>query len=328
LLLGLTVIGFCLMVGILIFRSNSRNLVYEGKPVKVWLFQLQASDPKAHAGAEAALEALGTNAVPELIRLVRTKDAGWRTLIWVHAAQLPPKARARILRRIGSTNACLIRPLAAQALGKLGPAAAPAVPALAQMLKQGSSPYEQQVAAQSLAQIGSPALTALADIVAHGERAAGNAAAIALLWHYRWPRPVRPVGENLVDDPTAATRQRAIETVGASGRADELVIKLLARAAVDPAPGVRLAALKALARADRNPQAALPQLFSCSNDDSPVIREWSARILGKIGPPIERAIPALTDLAQDKEASVRAVAQEALEIINSNRTTNKLTLPK
>jgi HEAT repeat protein len=317
---GLAAIGFCLLVGILIYRSNSRNLVYQGKPVKTWLYQLLTSDPKGHAEAEAALDALGTNAVPELSRLVRAKDAGWRTLIWVHAGQLPPKARARILGRIGSTNACVIRVLAAQALEKLGSAAAPAVPALAQMLRQGSS--------QTLAQIGVPALAALADITAHEKGGAGNAAALALLSRYPWPRPGRTTGGKAPGDPTASARQQAVETIGASDRADDWAVKVLARAATDPAPNVRLAALKALARADRNPQAALPQLMACSYDESPVIREWSARILGHIKPPADRTILPLTELAQDKEPSVRAVAREALETINAGRTTNKPTPPK
>jgi HEAT repeat protein len=312
------------MVGILILRSNSRNLVYQGKPVRAWLYQLLTSDSKVLAEAEAALDAMGTNAVPELSRLVRTKDPGWRTLIWVHANLLPAKARGRILGRIGSTNACVIRVLAARVLGNLGPAAAPAVPSLAQMLRQGSSPYEQQVAAQTLTQIGTPALAALADIIAHEKGGAGNAAALALLSQYPWPRQGQTAGGKVPGDPTASARQQAVETIGASDRADEWAVKVLARAATDPAPTVRLAALKALARADRNPQAALPQLTACSYDESPVIREWSARILGHIKPPAERAIPPLTELAQDKEASVRAVAQEALETINAGGTTNKL----
>ena len=328
LFLCLATIGFCLMVGVLIFRSNSRNLVYEGKPVKVWLFQLLAADPKAQAEAQAALEALGTNAVPELIRLVRTKDAGWRTLIWAHAAQLPKRVRGRLLSRIGPTNACVIRPMAARALGRLGPAAAPAVPALTQMLRQGSSPYEEQEAAQTLAQIGAPALGALADVMAHEKGGAGNAAALALLSRYHWPGPSRTTGGNGPGDPTASARQQAVETIGASDRADEWVVKVLARAAIDPVPNVRLAALKALARADRNPQAALPQLIFCSNDDSPVIREWSARILGHIGPPTERAILPLTELVQDKEASVRAVAQAALETLRTRSATNNPPPPE
>lgn len=322
----LAVIGFCVTVGVMVARSNSRIAVYEGKNVKAWLGQLLSSDPKVRAEAETAFAALGTNAVPELIRLVRAKDAGWRKLIWVYTAKLPRPMRARVLTRVGPTNACVFHPLAAQALGKLGPAAAPAVPTLIRMLGHGS-PYEQQVVAKSLADIGAPALAALIDVVAHDKGAAGDAAASALLRHYRWPGSGPPAGENLPGDPTASGRRQAIERLGAIGRADEVIIKLLARAARDPVPSVRLVALKSLAQANRNLQPALPQLVACSHDEAPVIREWSARALGNISPAAKPVIAALTRLAQDNEESVRVVAQEALETINAGSTTNLPTPP-
>jgi hypothetical protein len=324
----LAVIGFCVTVGILVSRSHARIQIYEGKTVKAWLLQLCASDPRARAEAEAAFEALGTNAVPELTRLARARDAGWRKVIWIHAARLPQRMRAQVLTRVGPTNACVFRPLAAQALGKLGPAAAPAVPTLIRMLRRGGSPYEQTVAAQSLANIGAPALTALIDLVVHEEGAAGNAAASALLRHYPWPGSGGPAGETLPGDQTASARQHAIEKLGASGKTNEAVVKVLARAARDPAPCVRLAALKALAQANRNLQPALPQLVACSHDESPAIREGSARALGKINFPARPAIHALTRLARDEHASVRLAAQEALETINAGGTVNRPTPPK
>jgi len=327
LLIFLAVIGFCGMVGVLVSSLHSRDSVYQGKTLKAWLGQLLTSDPKAHAEAEAALAAVGTNGVPELIRLVRAKDAGWRKLIWAHANQMPKQLRMRVLHRVGSTNASVFHPLAAQALGKLGPAAAPAVPALVQMMKEGS-PYEQQAGAQCLAQIGAPAVAALIDVAAHEKGGAGGAAAIALLRHYPWPGMGWPTNMTQPGDPMAPARQQAIETLGASASDNEVIIKVLARAARDPAPGVRLAALKALAHANRTLQPALPQLVACSYDESPAIREWSARTLGRIGSPARLAIPALTRLAQDKEEAVRVVAQAALATLNAGATTNLPAPPK
>ena len=138
----------------------------------------------------------------------------------------------------------------------------------------------------------------------------------------------RPTGENLQGEPTASARQQAIERLGAAGRADEVVVKLLARAARDPAPGVRLAALKALAQASRNLDAALPQLLACSYDDTAAIREWSARTLGKIRPPPAPAIEELTRLAQDKDECVRLAAQSALGAIHGNVLTNVPAPPR
>jgi len=377
------------MVGILVSRSNSRNLVYQGKPVTAWLLQFAApSDPKTRAEAEAAFEALGTNAVPELARLLRTDDARWRKLIWSHTGNLPRRVRGQILQRINSPNAYQIHPEAARLLGKLGPgagaaepdlvralqdkvngtyweaaaalgrigkpavpdlmhalqdgdtlvrgaaanglgeagpAAAPAVPALIQMLTRGTA-NEQQIAAASLAKIGLWAVAPLIETLLHEQGAAGELAASALVRHYRFPTPSQPARENLPGDEAAAARQQAIELLGASAVAEEVVVKVLTGAGVtDPAPGVRLAALKALAQGNRNVQSALPGLVACLRDESPLVREWSARTLTKLGPFAKPAVPALIRVAQDKDEPVRVAAQAALETIRAGGTTNMLT---
>ena len=114
----LAVIGFCAMVGILVSRSNSRVLVCQGKTVQAWLLQLSTPpDPKARAEAEAAFQAMGTNAVPELIRLLRADDGRWRKLVWSRANRLPGRVRWPVLQRVSPPNAYLIHPAAARALG-------------------------------------------------------------------------------------------------------------------------------------------------------------------------------------------------------------------
>jgi HEAT repeat protein len=310
-LAGLAFIGLCVLVGILISKASSRNLVYHGKSVKAWLLQLSTPpDQKARAEAEAALAALGTNAVPELVRLLRTGDSRWRILIWAHARRLPRRVRGLVLQRVNSPNAYLIHPAAARALGKLGPgavaaepdlvralqdkvngtyweaggalgqigkpavpdltralqdrdtlvrsaaayglgeaglAAAPAVPALIEMLKQGIT-NEYQIAAQSLWKIGAPAVAPLIDLVAQDAGTAGQAAANALLQHYRRPLPGLPAQQFSPDDDTATARQQAVERLARSGGTNELIIQVLSAATKDPSSEVRLAARTALAQ--------------------------------------------------------------------------------
>jgi HEAT repeat protein len=310
-LAGLGIIGLCVLVGTLIARSHARDLVYHGKSVKAWLLQLSTPlDQKARAEAEAALAALGTNAVPELARLLRTGDSRWRILVWSHARSLPRRMRSFVLERVNSPNAYLIHPAAARALGKLGPGAtaaepdlvralqdkvngtyweagtalgrigrpavadltnalqdrdtlvrcaatyglgeagldaAPAVPVLIQMLKQGTT-NEQLFAAQSVVKIGAPAVAPLFDLLAQEGGTISQAAANALLQHYRRPTPGLPAQQFSPNDNTAAARQQAIERLARSGGTNEVIIQVLWAATKDPSPEVRLAARTALAQ--------------------------------------------------------------------------------
>jgi len=132
LLAGLT---FCVFVGICVYRLKSHIPVYQGKTVKAWLIEFSARGPDGRQEAEAAFGALGTNAVPELARLLRADDARWRRLIWSHATRIPMWLRMPVLRRVGPLRGYLLRPAAARALASLGPVAAAAEPDLTRALQ-------------------------------------------------------------------------------------------------------------------------------------------------------------------------------------------------
>jgi HEAT repeat protein len=135
LLVFLAVIAFCAFVGILVSSLNSRVPIYQGKTVKTWLLRFSAQDPNGRQEAEAAFRTLGTNAVPELVRLLRADDARWRKLIWSHSSRIPRRLRWPVMRRVSPLNAYLIRPAAARALALLGPGAAAAEPNLVRALQ-------------------------------------------------------------------------------------------------------------------------------------------------------------------------------------------------
>jgi HEAT repeat protein len=309
--------------------SHARSL-----PRRVRGLVLQRINPPnaslIHPAAARTLGKLGpgaTAAEPDLVRALQDKVNG---TYWAAGGALGRIGKQAVpdLTHALQDGDTLVRCAAAYGLGEAGPDAAPAVPALIQMLKRGSA-NEQQVAAQSLAKIGAPAVAPLIEVLAHERGAVREAAASALLRCYPFPAPGRPPAEHLPSDETAAARQQAIETVGASGLVEAVAVKLLAGAAAkDPAPGVRLAALKALVQMNRYLQPALPALVACSRDKSPAIREWSARALAKIGPSAPPALGALARLTQDEEESVRAAAQEALETIKGRGETNPPTPPK
>ena len=131
----LAVIAFVAFVGILIFRLNSRVPIYGGKTVKTWLLQPSVTDTNGRQEAEVAFRALGTNAIPELVRLLHVDDARWRKLIWSHSSRIPGRLRWLVIQRISPPHSYLIRPAAARALALLGAGTAPAEPNLVRALQ-------------------------------------------------------------------------------------------------------------------------------------------------------------------------------------------------
>jgi len=218
-------------------------------------FVLQrVNSPSAYLIRPAAARALGklgpeaAAAEPDLVRALQDKVNG---TYWEAGGALGRIGKSAVpdLMHALQDRDTLVRSAAAYGLGEAGLAAAPAVPALIQMLKQGTT-NEQQLAAQSLMKIGAPAVAPLLDLLAHdgGEGAVGQAAANALMQHYRRPRPGLPAQQFSPNDDTASARQQAIEMLGRSGGTNEVIIQVLSAATKDPSPNVRLAARAALAQ--------------------------------------------------------------------------------
>ena len=161
LLVLLAIAGFGVGIAILLLRLNSQVLVYQGKTVKAWLLQLSTTDAKAHDEAEAAFKALGTNAVPELARLLRADDPRWRWWIWSHPARIPRPLRGLVFRVVKPPQTYQIRPAAARALARLGPEAAAAEPALVRALqdKVNGTYWEAGTALGRIGKLSVPDLT-------------------------------------------------------------------------------------------------------------------------------------------------------------------------
>ena len=139
--------GAGVLAGILFSRPGPEARAYRGKSIKAWALQLNASSPPARAEAAAAFTALGTNAVPGLVRLLEARDSFSRRGLLSLATKLPSRLRGRVLKWVRDPEARMVRSAAARALAVVGPGAEAAVPALARALRTDEAHVRWEAAA-------------------------------------------------------------------------------------------------------------------------------------------------------------------------------------
>jgi len=184
-----------------------------------------------------------------------------------------------------STDAEVVR-AARKALAELGADAAPAIPQLAQMLKQGRNCNS---AAYTLANIGPNALPVLIDALTNGGRSA---------------------------------RLEVAGAIGTArfGEAGEAAVPALVECLGDNDPGVRANALAALQSIPKRPEIAVPALIAALAD--PDVQESADTVLRKYAQvAADATLPMLVQAAhQDQNpASVRFRAAEIVRAVAPER---------
>jgi len=218
---------------------------------------------------------------------------------------------------------------AASALGIIGPAAAPAIPALVEALKDnGADPSVRQSAAFALGNIGpaaAPAIPALVEALKDkGEDWEVRRDAVSALG--KIGPAAAPAIPALVDalkdkgeDPSV--RRSVASVLGNIGPAAAPAIPALVDALKDKGadPSGRQSAALALGNTGAAAAPAIPALVDALKDkgEDLSVRQSAAFALGDIGPAAAPAIPALVEALKDKGAdpSVRKSAALALEMI-------------
>jgi HEAT repeat protein len=311
----LAIVGFGAAVGILVWWLNSQSPVYQGKPVKTWLLQLsRPPDPQARDEAEAALKAIGTNAVPELARLLRADDARWRKLIWRHASLLPRPVGGMILQRIDPLQAYLIRPAAARALGKLGPGAAAATPDLVRALRDRLNGTSGE-AGGALRQIGRPAVPDLIGALRDEDKFVRATAAGALGQIGPEAAPAIPALIQILTRSGPDEQQFAAQNLARIGTpAVAALINVLVRQGGTAGEAAASALLAHYGR----PGPPLSAGKDLSGDDTAAARQQAFEMLGASGLPDELVTRLLFGAVRDPAPGVRLAALKALAQGNGN----------
>lgn len=250
--------------------------------VQTWMAAMRTADRRQRDAAVAVLGRMGARAAqaaPLLAELVEDPTSGAARSL----AQMGPAAAPAVpaLTKALANSEVHVRQQAADALGRIGPTARPAVLALIAALKDQDAEVRWR-AAVAIGQIGA--------------NDSGGVAALAAL----------------LKDNDAQVRDRVAEALGRIGQSSDQVRGLLEDASRAEKARDRVWPLFALAlTGPRSASTVLALANMLSLDEKPV-RLTVCAVLGRLGMLAKPAVPSLAELAIDKDDAVSQAAIEAL----------------
>jgi HEAT repeat protein len=228
-----------------------------------------------------------------------------------------------VLRDFSGRRSIWVRVQAVETLGKMGPDAADAVPALARFLDDSTNRDAEvldEAVVKTLGKIGRAARPAIPSLVRISrrsfdlEKAAAEAIDQILLTPASEQEDVPTLMRNL-RDRDASVRLRAAKLLGTLGPAGKPALPLLTEALKDPDADVRRMALQALRKIDPGAKPGEPEIgvfIQDLQDPDPSVRLRAAKVLARLGPVAASAVPALLEATNDEDPDVRRVVLEAL----------------
>jgi HEAT repeat protein len=231
--------------------------------------------------AARALGRIGPQAkavVPVLVELIKDKDRSVRKSATLALMAIRPAPVAELAGFLNSRD-MFIRQAAAKSLGRMGPEAKAAIPALIAALDKDAESCD--TVAEALKEIGSASVPPLIEVV---------------------------------KDKDATNRVAAAKVLGLFGGEAKAAVPALAEflADEDEWPDARGAVAFTLGKVG---PAAVSALTAGLKDKEADVRSGCAETLGQVGPEAKTAVPALTELLKDVYPAVREAAMKALEKI-------------
>lgn len=251
---------------------------YQGRSLSHWLWEMEIAPDSASLSWKESLQAvkaMGTNALPALLRMLRTEDSEWKrkAVNWTQDAlgldaedYLPEVKRRRAMA----------------GLRVLGPVAESAIPELTRL-----------VAGADL-QVSSAALGALAEI--------GG------------PRTIPPL-ISAVTNSNAQVSVPAAAMLGNLRTQARPALPVLLQALTSPDAGLRASAARALGEIAFSPDRCVPALAQALGDSNNLVRFSAASALGQFGNLAESALPAIRALSLDgDDFARRSIPRAAIRV--------------
>jgi hypothetical protein len=199
--------------------------VYQGKRLTFWLEDLNGTraTQAERAKAEEAIRAIGTNAIPTLLRMLRARDTPLKL-------RLIALAQKQHVFKIHHTSAQELNMQAAEGIRLLGPAAASAVPQLIRLYDENPHYWSRHMVVVMFGQMGPAARSAV-------------------------PTLLRGL-----DDTNAFLRNNAAWALGVIHSQPDVAVPELMKRLSDPEEMVRANAARALGCYGHDARAAVPAL--------------------------------------------------------------------
>jgi len=191
-----------------------------------------------------------------------------------HAASATPS-----LIRATLSDSVFLRRAAANTLGLIGPAADPAIPALADLVLFDDVAEVRDLAARALGRIGPEA---------------------------------EPILVQLLEDPDPEVRRRAATACRELRSASPVTIAALKVAAGDPDAAIRVVSLDSLWSVTRDTTFIAPLAVAELTSDDREIRMRAVQVLERLGPDLHDSLPQLQTLAADDRKHVAKAARRVL----------------
>lgn len=293
---ALMVLAMCVLVtigGVAILLGD-KEPEYNGKKLSEWLNLYEEArfkeDKQNQQAAAAAIQHIGTNALPWLVKWIKYGRPAWKDRIAGLIVKIPSRTIARWYmegERLGFD--------AVMAFEVLGPKAAPAVPELERIIQNSRGGFSQGWAMEALGSIGKDAFPML--IAALGNPKTQCRAADA----------INHMAKNGVDISAAIPAFLLIDRQTAEH------VKELEQANALPLYVDYYYALSSLLFENR--PFFIPALTNCLHHPNNDVRVEAAKALGRLGEAARPAVPALKEALDVRVIAVQEAALNALEKI-------------
>ena len=291
-----------LILGIVPLLRHSAQPRYHGRSLAQWteaVIKSQFRDQVANAEVQAAVQSIGTNALPFLLDEIRLEPSLLRKKLEGYVSRLPrPINTNTFLRSLVSDKSDHRSALAVQGFRILDEAAAPAIPRLTEIMNDTNHDFAAKRATMALGWFGAPAVPLLMQAAADKHYPFRPEAILALVQSLKHSH-----------DPLARS-----PLIACASRDHPEALSLLVACAQDQDSRVALTAAENLefaARTDRT-STALTVLTNLLCGGPSNFRYDAVRDIAQFGSNAFLAIPALQSATNDPDPRVRDEATKTL----------------